>query len=94
MHVEAVYGLSESLDAPIMSALRLLANAIKKAFAADGIQIRQNNEAAAGQDVFHLHFHIIPRFDEDAFDDHPYEKLPLNVRRDLAIRLKAALNFI
>ncbi len=35
--------------------------------AADGVSIRQNNERAAGQDVLHLHFHVIPRFADDGF---------------------------
>lgn len=39
-----------------------LARAARKAFAADGVLISQFNEAPAGQTVFHLHVHIIPRF--------------------------------
>ncbi|KAA0694424.1 HIT family protein [Neorhizobium sp. P12A] len=38
-----------------------IANAVKEAFDADGVYIAQFNEPAAGQTVFHLHFHIIPR---------------------------------
>lgn len=38
-----------------------LANAVKEAFEADGVFIAQFNEPAAGQTVFHLHFHVIPR---------------------------------
>lgn len=41
--------------------LQKVAKAVKEAFEADGIFIAQFNEAAAGQTVFHLHFHIIPR---------------------------------
>ncbi|MEM5500826.1 HIT family protein [Ahrensia kielensis] len=40
-----------------------IAVAVKKAFNADGIIIRQFNEEPAGQTVFHLHFHIIPRYE-------------------------------
>lgn len=32
---------------------------------ADGVNIMQNNGAAAGQEVAHLHFHVIPRFEND-----------------------------
>lgn len=39
-----------------------VARAAQKAFAADGVLISQFNEAPAGQTVFHLHVHIIPRF--------------------------------
>lgn len=40
-----------------------VAQAVVKAFNADGVSIAQFNEAAAGQTVFHLHFHVIPRFE-------------------------------
>ena len=38
-----------------------IARASKAAFDADGISVMQFNEAAGGQSVFHLHFHVIPR---------------------------------
>lgn len=47
----------------LIAATQKIAIAAKKAFDADGITIMQFNESAAGQTVFHLHFHIIPRFD-------------------------------
>ena len=40
-----------------------MARAVLKAFAADGVTIQQFNESAGGQVVFHLHVHVIPRFD-------------------------------
>lgn len=90
-HVENIYEMSEELHAPLMSAHRLLSRATKKAFSAEGIHIRQNNESAAGQDVFHLHFHVIPRYQGDDFDMQKYEKLPLEKRRALAEKLKVAV---
>lgn len=42
-----------------------VANAVKKAYNADGINIMQFNEPAAGQEVFHSHVHIIPRYNND-----------------------------
>lgn len=47
--------------AACMVTLNKVANAAKMAFAADGITVFQFNEAAGGQEVFHLHFHIHPR---------------------------------
>ena len=37
--------------------------AVKKATSADGISIIQQNCRAAGQDIFHFHVHVVPRFD-------------------------------
>lgn len=47
-----------------------LANAVKEAFEADGVFVAQFNEPAAGQTVFHLHFHVIPRHDGAALRPH------------------------
>lgn len=47
--------------AAVMVTVQKLARAAKTAFDADGITIQQFNEAAGGQEVFHLHFHILPR---------------------------------
>ena len=43
-----------------MATVQKVARAAKAAFKADGVQVRQYNEPAAGQTVFHLHFHILP----------------------------------
>lgn len=47
----------------LMQTVQKVANAAKEAFAADGVMIVQYNEPASGQTVFHLHVHVIPRFD-------------------------------
>ncbi|MEP5729739.1 MAG: HIT family protein [Sulfitobacter sp.] len=49
--------------AACMRTVNRVANAAKTAFGADGITLFQFNEAAGGQEVFHLHFHIHPRHD-------------------------------
>ncbi|WP_419912701.1 HIT family protein [Hoeflea sp.] len=49
--------------AKVMATVQKLSRAVLQAFDADGVSIQQANEAAGGQVVFHLHVHIIPRFD-------------------------------
>ncbi|WP_425418503.1 HIT family protein [Oricola indica] len=46
--------------AKVIAVVQKVAKAVIPAFNADGAVIRQFNEAASGQTVFHLHFHVIP----------------------------------
>lgn len=49
--------------AAVMNTVQKMARAVMKAFDADGVTIQQFNETAGGQEVFHLHFHVLPRHD-------------------------------
>jgi histidine triad (HIT) family protein len=59
----------EDLKRTILVVQRV-ARAVKKAFDAPGVFVMQFNEPAAGQTVFHTHFHVIPRFDGVALRPH------------------------
>ena len=56
--------------AKLMPIVQTIARAVKSAFAADGVTIVQYNEPAAGQTVFHLHVHVIPRYEGLALKPH------------------------
>ncbi|RBW61855.1 HIT family protein [Ruegeria sp. A3M17] len=47
----------------VTATVQKMAKAVVAAFDADGVTVQQFNEAAGGQEVFHLHFHILPRHD-------------------------------
>ncbi|MBN8994647.1 MAG: HIT domain-containing protein [Rhizobiales bacterium] len=55
---------------PLMRTVQRIARAAKRAFAADGVTVMQFNEPASGQTVFHLHFHVIPRFEGQPLEPH------------------------
>src|SRR5271157_6594319 len=52
-----------SLLAPLMRTVQRVAIAARNAFNADGMTISQFSEPAGGQVVFHLHVHVIPRYE-------------------------------
>mgnify|MGYP000043348901 CR=1 FL=1 len=58
---------NESLCA-VIKVVKKLAVASKKAMNATGITIQQFSEADGGQEVFHLHFHVIPRYEGKPMD--------------------------
>jgi histidine triad (HIT) family protein len=56
--------------ATLIASVQKISQAVVKAFSADGVTVQQFNEPAGGQVVFHLHFHIIPRFEGVALRPH------------------------
>lgn len=54
----------------LMASVRKVARAVNAALSPDGIVVTQFNGAPAGQTVFHLHFHIIPRWSGEALGRH------------------------
>ena len=77
--------------AHVIGVVQRIARAAKVAFAADGISVMQFNEAAGGQSVFHLHFHVIPRFEGVALKPHTGAMEQGPVLAANAAKLKAAL---
>jgi histidine triad (HIT) family protein len=67
-HIPNIYTLDESTGAALMKAAIQLARAVKACLECDGVYVTQANEPAAGQDVFHLHLHIYPRWHTIAFE--------------------------
>lgn len=61
-HVPNVYELPEEVAANLFKAVPKIANAVKKAYEPIGLNVLNNNGEAAGQSVFHIHLHIIPRY--------------------------------
>ncbi|WP_079709110.1 HIT family protein [Paraliobacillus ryukyuensis] len=67
-HVKNIYETSEDIASKLFAKVPKIANAIKEAFQPEGINVLSNTGEIAGQSVFHLHIHLIPRYgSEDGF---------------------------
>ncbi len=75
----------------VLPVVQKIARAARVAFLADGISVMQFNEAAGGQSVFHLHFHVIPRFEGIKLKPHTGEMEAGGELAANAAKLKAAL---
>ena len=64
-HCADLLSIDEDVASKALKIASKIANAQKKAFNCDGINLLQNTGEAAWQSVFHLHIHLIPRYKDD-----------------------------
>ena len=65
-HVADIWELGDALACRLAIITLRTAHAIRRAMQPDGLNIIQSNGAAATQTVFHLHVHVVPRWEADA----------------------------
>lgn len=71
----------------VWDALVNVSNAVEEAFDPEGINIAQNNGEAAGQEVFHLHFHVTPIYTGDELEI-DYNRSELEDGKDIAAEIR------
>lgn len=91
-HLENIYQMDEQTGEAVMSESIKIARAVKKGLGADGVKIIQNNEAASGQEIFHYHMHIKPRYATDSVNAHVAGKDSTEEDKNSTLdKIKAAL---
>ena len=73
----------------LMVSTQIVANGVMKAMKAEGITLQQFSETAGGQVVFHLHFHILPRFADVKLKPHTGEMEKPEVLKANAEKIRA-----
>ena len=76
----------------VMAAVQRLTRAARKALKPDGLVVTQFNGAPAGQTIFHLHVHVIPRFEGEALGRHGGGMADPAELQALAAQIRAALD--
>ena len=64
-HFRNIFDIDDAVASRLFVVAGKVARAMKESLNCEGINIVQNNEAIAGQTVFHFHLHIIPRYKDD-----------------------------
>lgn len=78
--------------AAVMVTVQKISRAVVETFDADGVTVQQFNEPAGGQVVFHLHVHVIPRFDGVSLKPHSGEMEKPEVLAANAQRIRKSLD--
>lgn len=70
-HVENVYTIEDELLAKLSILGKEVALGMKETYKCEGVSFRQHNEPSGGQDVWHYHLHVFPRYkDDDLYTNH------------------------
>ena len=86
-----ILDLSAAVMAAMTATVQKVAKAVDKALSPDGILLKQYNRAAAGQSVFHVHFHIVPRWEGVPMAPHGKVMVEAAKLEPIAAKIRSAL---
>jgi len=86
-----ILDLSADGLAAMMATVQRIARAVDKALSPDGILLKQYNRAPAGQSIFHVHFHIVPRWEGVSLAPHGKVMVEASQLEPIAAKIRSAL---
>jgi histidine triad (HIT) family protein len=87
-HFENIYDLPVDISSKIHALSRDVALAMKSEYQCDGILLRQHNEPAGDQNIWHYHLHVIPRYQNDDFYNSRKSPFEVDERAEFSQKLK------
>jgi histidine triad (HIT) family protein len=93
-HIETVFELDRATASSLMEATVIVARAVRDAFAPHGLNLWQSNGAAGGQEIPHVHMHVMPRWEGDGLLRSYPERVESTDREELdrqAARIREAI---
>jgi histidine triad (HIT) family protein len=88
---ENILDLSPDGMTAMMAVTQKVAKAVDKALAPDGILLKQYNRAAAGQSIFHVHVHIVPRWEGVEMAPHGKVMVEAETLEPIAAKIRSVL---
>jgi histidine triad (HIT) family protein len=88
---ETIFDISDEAAAALIKATKKVAAAVKSVLGAPGVMLAQLNGPAAGQTVYHVHFHVIPRTGGIDLKLHARETADFKKLEALAAKIAAAV---
>lgn len=89
--VRNVFSADEDTWLAVMRTVHKITPAVRDSVGAKGVHINSNHEPEAGQVVFHLHVHIIPRHDRSEFDFWPAQEISEGESKEVAEKIRKSL---
>ena len=91
-HFENIYGIPDETLCRVMITAKKVAIAIKNGLESDGVNIGINNEETAGQEIPHIHVHVIPRKHDDGLVHWPPKAYLPGEAEEVMVKIKFALD--
>ncbi len=88
VHSENILDIKDADLKKLIAVVQKVTKAVVKGVRADGANVSMNVNRAAGQLVFHTHFHIIPRFEHDGLQHWPHGKYAEGEAKAVAEKIK------
>src|SRR3989344_2736159 len=89
--VQNIFDVDDETLAHVLATVRRVAPAVRDAVGARGVHVNSNHGEAAGQIVFHLHFHIIPRHDRSESSFWPEQAQSPDQSANIARKIRGGL---
>lgn len=90
--MQNIFDADDETLAALMRTVRKISPVIVQAVGAHGLNIHSNHGASAGQIVFHLHMHLIPRFENDHLATWPHTPYKEGEAKEIAHTIRSAIS--
>lgn len=88
-HVANLEEISETDLSAVITVVKKIGGLLKEKLNYAGYNVVENNDPVAGQEIPHLHFHLIPRLENDGFNHWAHQEYKLGEAEEILKKLKS-----